>query len=211
MISEKTIERLSLYRRFLNIFYDEKIENIYSHQLADMFGGSAAQVRRDFMSLGYNGKSRVGYKVKDLLDCLNDFFNTSEKVDIILVGIGNIGRSLITYFNTSNSHIHICAAFDKNDYKINRVISNCRSYHIDEAENFIKKNSIKTAIVSVPAIEAQNVSEKLQKAGIKSILNFSPVRLSLSKKTYVEDIDIGITLEKVIYFSGKNSIGVKNV
>ncbi|HNW97978.1 MAG TPA: winged-helix domain-containing protein [Bacteroidales bacterium] len=53
ILPEKTIERLSQYRRALiRIFSNEK-QNIFSHELASLLHLTPVQVRRDLMLIGY--------------------------------------------------------------------------------------------------------------------------------------------------------------
>ncbi|MBN1114228.1 MAG: redox-sensing transcriptional repressor Rex, partial [Oligoflexia bacterium] len=91
MMPEKTIGRLAVYRRLLKTLKEENNENVFSHQLAELSGGTAAQVRRDLMHMRYSGNPRYGYNVAKLIYCIDSFFNTSESQNMILIGIGNIG------------------------------------------------------------------------------------------------------------------------
>ncbi len=201
MTPEKTVARLSLYRRFLKLAKDEGTSNVYSHQLADMVRGTSAQVRRDLMALGCSGSPQKGYDVNELIKHIDEFFNTSEVVDVILVGIGNIGRALLSYFKSGKSHINIVASFDSDRQKVDRVINNSKCYYIEELSKFVSENNIKTAILCVPASEAQQTADVLMHSGIKGILNFAPVRLKLPANIFVEDVDITMNIEKLVYFS----------
>lgn len=201
MSSQKTVARLSLYRRFLKILVSEEKYSVFSHELGKLSGVTAAQVRRDLMSVGYTGNPSHGYKVIDLLNCIDEFFKSTESANIILVGIGNIGRALLSYFTQGKSSINIIAAFDTDKTKINRVINGCHAYHINEMSNFINEYKVKTAVLAVPAIYAQSTAELLCELGIKGIMNFTPVRVKLNEDIYVEDMDITMHLEKVLYYS----------
>ena len=91
-VSEKTIGRLSLYRHILNDLGPNRSENIYSHQIATMIGGTAAQVRRDLMAIGFTGSPVRGYNVVDLIRSIGDFLDSPRKQNVALIGVGNIGR-----------------------------------------------------------------------------------------------------------------------
>lgn len=208
MIPEKTVARLSLYRRLLKLYSDDGTYNVYSHQLAEVVKVTPAQVRRDLMVLGYNGSPKKGYEVSKLVECIDSFFNASENVGLALLGIGNIGRAMLSYFRAGKNYINIIAAFDMDSNKVNRVINNCRSYSMNEMPSVLKELRINTAILAVPAGQAQAMAELLVSNGIKGILNFTPARLKLPKGIFVEDVDITMHLEKVTYFS---NIGTKSV
>ena len=213
MTSERTVARLSLYRRFLKLMKDEGTVSVYSHQLADLIRVTSAQVRRDLMVLGYSGNPQRGYDVTLLIKGLDDFFSTNEGINVVLVGIGNVGRAMLSYFRNGKSHINVIAAFDTDPNKIDRVINNCPCYSLDKLSEIVKQQDIKTAILTVPAGEAQTISNVMVQSGIKGILNFAPVRLKLPVDIFVEDVDITMHLEKVSYFaSGKDkNVGGKNV
>jgi redox-sensing transcriptional repressor len=201
MTPEKTVARLSLYRRFLKIAKEDGVDNVYSHQLAEMVRSTPAQVRRDLMILGYNGSPQKGYDVSELIKHIDSFFNTEKIIDVILVGVGNIGRALLSYFRDGKSHIKIIASFDKDETKTGRVINNSRCYTMDDLKNIVVENNVKTAILSVPATDAQSIADILVENGIRGILNFAPTRLKVPADVFVEDVDITMNMEKVIYFS----------
>lgn len=203
MKHHKTIERLSLYRRLLQNLENDQVENVYSHHLAGMCNVTAAIVRKDLMGVGYLGNPRHGYQVNSLLKCINVYFEGNEANNVILVGIGNLGRALMSYFSKGNSSTTILSAFDLDDSKVNRVICNVKCLPYDEMKTFINSNKIKTAIICVPKVQAQKVADNLVNYGIKGILNFAPTRLLVPDSVFVENADISMFLDKVIYFASK--------
>ncbi|MCG8569377.1 MAG: redox-sensing transcriptional repressor Rex [Spirochaetes bacterium] len=200
---EKIVARLSLYRRLLIDLSQEKTENIYSHQLASLCGVSAAVVRRDLMNIGYTGNPQHGYQVTELLNCFNEFFLEKEQKKIILIGVGNMGKALLTYFAQGKSRLFITAAFDRDPNKINRVICNTHVYSLDQMSEIVKTQDIKTGIITVPNMEAQKVANLMINARIKGIMNLAPVRLRVPSNIYVENVDITMFLDRVVYFSYK--------
>jgi redox-sensing transcriptional repressor len=200
-ISEKTIGRLSLYRRLLNDLVLEGVQNVYSHQLARLAGVTAAQVRRDMMSVGYVGSPTRGYDVSELIASIGHFLDDPAGEGAALVGVGNLGRAILAYFSGRRPHLRIAAAFDKDPYKVNRVILGCRCYPLDELSAVVREQDIKVGIVSVPASEAQSVADALVRAGVRGLLNFAPVPLHVGPGTYIEEIDMTMSLEKVAFFA----------
>ena len=65
-IPEKTIERLSEYRRTLLSCHEQGITHIFSHVLAGIHGITAVQVRRDLMLIGFSSDTKKGYDVEVL-------------------------------------------------------------------------------------------------------------------------------------------------
>ena len=203
MISVKTIGRLSIYRRILNRLLSEGVKNVFSHQLAVMAGVTPAQVRRDIMSIGYSGNPNRGYGVIDLIESIGTSLDDPEGQRATLVGVGNLGRAILTYFIGRRPKLAIVAAFDNDPKKFDRVIQSCRCYSIDRLEDVVEELGISIGAITVPSNEAQKVANALVCAGIKGILNFAPVRIQVPLNVYVEDIDMTMALEKVAYFARK--------
>ncbi|HUW30033.1 MAG TPA: redox-sensing transcriptional repressor Rex [Planctomycetota bacterium] len=160
----KTIGRLSLYRRLLSGLMTNSVHNVYSHELAKMAGVTAAQVRRDMMSVGYSGSPTRGYDVRLLSDSIGDFLDSPEGQGVALIGIGNLGRAIMAYFTGRRPRLSIVAAFDTDPGKVNRVIHGCRCYHINEMAEVVRSANIGVAIITVPSAEAQNAAELLAAA-----------------------------------------------
>ncbi|MBN2281938.1 MAG: redox-sensing transcriptional repressor Rex [Candidatus Marinimicrobia bacterium] len=205
-ISDKKIERIITYRRVL-LRLDKQLgkTHVFSHQLASSSGASSAQVRRDLMEIGYTGSPAHGYEIRGLLDSIGEFIDPDQKEGIALVGVGNLGRAIIDYFNGQSSKLEIVTVFDVNPDKIERVISGCRSYHVKDLKPVIIEKKIKTAVITVPSGSAQSVADELIEAGVKGILNYAPITLTVPHGIYVENRDMITTLEKVSYFAKNNT------
>lgn len=205
MTSDKTIGRLSLYRRLLHGLMADGVVNTFSHRLAHLAGVTPAQVRRDLMAIGYSGTTKRGYEVPELVESIGQFLDVANGQGVALVGVGNLGRAILTYFAGRRPNLAIVAAFDTDPYKVNRVIHGCHCYGMDDLGRVVRDQDIKVAILTVPAGVAQPVADTLVSAGVRGILNFAPARLRVPPHTYVEDIDMTVTLEKVAYFARKGS------
>ncbi|TAL68599.1 MAG: redox-sensing transcriptional repressor Rex [Bacteroidetes bacterium] len=199
-IAENTINRLIVYKKELNRLATDGLSNVYSHKLAHLSGFPSHLVRRDLMNVGYNGSPAHGYNVTELEKCIADFLCTPESVRVILVGVGNLGRAILDYCQQQNPKISIVAAFDKDKNKVNKVYHSIYTFHIDSVKNYIKENNIDVAIITVPAAEAQEIASALVESGIKGIVNFTPVRLQVPAEVYIENLDMMLGLEKVVYF-----------
>ncbi len=201
MPSERTVGRLSVYRRLLQQLLAEGRENVYSHDLGARAGATACQVRRDLMGLGYVGSPSRGYKVKVLLESIERFLDAPDVEEVALLGIGNLGRAILSFFQRRRPKLQITAAFDKDPWKVNRVVQGVRCHALEAAETVIKERRIRLAVLTVPTEAAQEVADLLVAAGIKGILNFAPTPLRVPVGVFVEDMDLAMSLEKVAYFA----------
>jgi redox-sensing transcriptional repressor len=199
--SDRTIGRLSLYRRMIYIVKSEGRRFVYSHEIATLAGVTPAQVRRDLMSIGYSGSPNRGYDTSELLGSIEVFLYDPEGQNVALVGVGNLGRAILSYFTGRRPRLQIVAAFDSDPMKASRVILGCRCHPLSELKKIIGQQRIDVGILTVPAAAAQEVADELVVAGITGIVNFAPVALRVPPQVYVEDIDLAMALEKVAFFS----------
>lgn len=202
-LPDKTVERLSQYRRTLLLAVSAGKHHIFSHELAAMLHITPVQVRRDIMLIGYSGTLRQGYDVKELIDIIGKIIDTREGQRVAVIGIGNLGRAIIGYFSGKRTKLSVVAAFDLNPDKIDRVYAGVWCYHFDRMSEIIKNENISIAVLTVPASEAAAVADLLVMAGIKGILNFTPKPINVPSNVYLEEYDIITSLEKLAYFVKK--------
>jgi redox-sensing transcriptional repressor len=160
--SDKTIGRLSLYRRLLGGLEVSGVKHLYSHDLANMAGVTAAQVRRDVMAVGYSGSPTKGYDVVELGKSIGAFLDGVGTQGVALVGIGNLGRAILAFFAGRRPNLAIVAAFDRDPGKTGRVVQGCRCFLAEDMPRVVKELKITAGIIAVPASEAQVVADQLE-------------------------------------------------
>lgn len=202
-LPDKTVERLSQYRRTLLIANATGKHHIFSHELAALLHITSVQVRRDIMLIGYSGTLRQGYDVKELIDIIGKIIDSKDGQKVAVIGIGNLGRAIIGYFSGKRTKLTVVAGFDINPDKVERAYAGVWCYHFDKLTEIIKKENITIAVLTVPASEAANVAELLVLAGIKGILNFTPKPINVPSNVHLEEYDIITSLEKLAYFVKK--------
>lgn len=200
MLPERTVERLSEYRRSLLQCLEEGKTHIFSHELAELHHNTAVQVRRDIMFIGYSSLQRKGYDVRELIDVIGDILDSEKGLNVAVIGVGNLGRAVTTYFIGKRSKLNIIATFDVDTTKIDRVISGVKCYPLSRLKELVETNNISIAIMTVPADSAPEVSTQLVESGIKGVLNFTTVPLHMGPDVYLDEYDMITSLEKVAYF-----------
>jgi redox-sensing transcriptional repressor len=199
-LPERTVERLSEYRRSLLQCLEEGKTHIFSHELAELHHNTAVQVRRDIMFIGYTSMQRKGYDVRELIDVIAGILDSEQSLNVAVIGIGNLGRAVTTYFAGKRSKLNIIATFDVDTTKIDRVISGVKCYSLGRLKEVVASHQISIAIMTVPADSATEVSAQLVEAGIKGVLNFTTVPLNVTDNVYLDEYDMITSLEKVAYF-----------
>lgn len=173
---------------------------VFSYTLGEEAGVSAEQVRKDFSQYGIRGNKKAGYDINDLMVSINEIFQRKEPQNVILFGIGNIGKALINYENFRKNNIQIIAGFDIDPSKINKKLI-VPIYHPDQLDQVIHEFQVKVAILAVPELSAQEVCNTLVDRGIIGILNFSPSVLKVPEHVIVNNVNLGNELEGLIYIT----------
>ncbi|HKK58793.1 MAG TPA: redox-sensing transcriptional repressor Rex [Salinivirga sp.] len=203
MVSRHISKRLLYYRSALVHLEKMGFEYVYSKTIGEEIGVSPDVVRKDFSNIEIRGKRKVGYKVSDLIRKLDEMFGKTCCFEIIVVGMGNIGKALTKYEDYLSERIKILGGFDINPSRI-KSFNEIPIMHFNEVEAFVAKNGIKVAVITVPEISAQLVCNKLIEAGIKGILNFAPVMLKVPDDVFVKNISIADEITRVFYHARIN-------
>lgn len=205
-IPRATAKRLSLYYRIFKRFNAEKFEKANSKQIAEAIGIDSATVRRDFSYFGELGRRGFGYDVKKLMNFFADLLNDNAITNVMIVGVGNMGRALLHYRFHERNKMKVVMAFDIDDHpEVGSTTSDgIPIYGISQIKEKIQSGNVQTAILTVPSVKAQEVASILVQAGVKGILCFSPVNLSLPKDVVVQYVDLTSELQTLLYFMRKN-------
>lgn len=184
-ISEKVINRLTLYHYILDDYEKKNIEFIASNQIASLLNIDDSQVRKDISVLNNSGKGRVGYIVKELKKSIETTLGFEKTKNAFIIGAGNLGMALAKYDNFTNYGLNIIALFDNDTKKIGNAVNNKLILDIDKLPNLSRKSGVDIAILTVPREYAQLTADFLVKHNIKYIWNFTPAVLSVPKDVQV--------------------------
>jgi len=200
VIPRKAIYRLSLYYRILERLHQNRIETVSSDALAKAAGVKPTQLRKDLTYFGQFGTRGLGYKVKSLLTQLSSVLRTTRFQPVILVGAGNLGSALLRYDGFAKEGFEILAAFDLRPEGAKSGLAKQKVLPVSELKRFVIENGVKLAILAVPGVAAQEVTNQLVDAGIQAILNFSPLILQVPPNVVVNNVNLAIELENLSYF-----------
>lgn len=199
-LPHKTIARLSQYRRALLLCHANGKTHIFSHEIARIQHITAVQVRRDIMLIGYTGTLRKGYNVKELIDLIGSIIDSESGINVCVIGMGNLGRAITNYFSGKRTKLSIAACFDNDKGKIGKKISGVQVFDIEEMADTVKKQNIQIGIMTVPGEFATEIADRLVKAGVKGILNYTPKPVNVPKGIFLEEYDMITSLEKVAFY-----------
>ena len=198
-IAESTVRRLSLYLRFLEEFEEQGIATVSSDALALRGGTTSAQVRKDLSFFGSFGKRGLGYAVPELAGRLREILGLGRDYRVILLGAGKIGSALVQYRGFQKRGFEIVGIFDVDPAKIGKRWNGLTVSDIAQLESQLAGQSIDIGVLVTPAEAAQELADRLVKLGIKAILNFAPVQLSVPDDVSVKNVNLALELEALSY------------
>lgn len=189
-----SIRRLPLYLSFLRKLRDAEVEVVSSTRIAEEFGLTGIQVRKDLAMTGIVGRPKIGHSISELVAHIESFLGWEKTRNAFLVGVGHLGTALLGYKGFEQENLHILASFDTSPKKIGKTILGRPTYAISEFAEKARELNVKCAILAVPGPFAQEIAELMVEAGIQGIWNFAPVQLFVPENVVVENVSLSSSL-----------------
>lgn len=199
-IPRKAVYRLSVYFRGLQRLKSNGIHTVASQALAKAAGVKSTQLRKDLTYFGQFGTRGLGYDVEQLADMISDVLGTTSLQPVVLVGVGNLGRALLSYRGFEKEGFEIIAAFDIAAARRRGKTNSPAIHDMDKLAPLVRERKVKMAILTVPAPAAQEVTNTLVQCGITGILNLAPLVLEVPESVVVNNVNLAIELENLSYF-----------
>lgn len=204
-MGEKTIPdivvgRLPLYLRALQQMTNEGRQVTSSQELGERLGISAAQIRKDLSQFGEFGKQGTGYHIEYLLKQIRQILKVDRVWDMAVIGAGDIGSAVANYQGFIDRGFQVKLLFDNNPDKIGVKIGNFTVLDSATLVENIRAAGIQVAMIAVPAEQAQAVADLLVKAGVKAMLNYAPLSLTVPPGVKVQYIDPTAHLQRMTYY-----------
>lgn len=201
-VPKATVVRLPRYLRLLDDI-DSGRDVVSSEELAVAAGANAANVRRDLSHLDFHGVRGLGYSVSELRTRIRQELGITERQRVAIVGAGNLGRALANYAGLSRRGFDVVALYDTDAKKIGSKVGSVKIQDLDGLDGDCQAHSFEIAILAVPAVAAQQVAERLVDHGIRSILNFAPVRVKVPETVSVRQVDLSMELQVLSYYGSR--------
>jgi redox-sensing transcriptional repressor len=194
------IRRLPLYARSLRYLLDEGITSVSSQELGVRINITAAQIRKDLSYFGEFGKQGIGYDVEKLLTHIDHILGLTHEWPMVLVGLGHLGQAIARYEGFRSKGTRIVGIFDSDPQKVGQEVAGLLVLPDEEIARVVREQGAKIAIVAVPAVRAQEVTNSLLDAGIRAILSYAPVVLQVPEHICVRYIDPVAVLHSMTYY-----------
>jgi len=199
-IPDIVIGRLPLYLRALVRLQQEGRDVTSSHELGRRLGISSAQIRKDLAHFGGFGKQGTGYQIEFLIEKLQQVLQVDKEWPVAVIGAGDLGSAISHYGGFRERGFRISWLFDADPQKIGSKTGDFTVIAMEEMERVLQENHCQIAMLAVPAKYAQEVTDRLVKCGIKAILNYAPINISVPDDVMVQYIDPVVHLQHMTYY-----------
>lgn len=194
-IIKTVMSRLPLYYNFLLEKRKENCAYISSAVMAKSLKLNNVQVRKDLACVSkQSGKPRVGFEIESLINDIEEVLGFNSLDEVVLVGAGRLGRTLLSYQGFADYKLNIVAGFDNSFDLVGTTVNDKPILHIDKFTTIVERLHIKIGIITVQKESAQEVCDMMIKAGIKVIWNFAPVHLEVPDGIIIKHENLAVSL-----------------
>lgn len=198
-VAESTVRRLSLYLTALEEIDASGTRTVSSEELAQLGGTTSAQVRKDLSVFGSFGKRGLGYSVAELTARLRSILGLGRRWRVCIIGAGKVGAALAQYPGFPERGFDIVAVYDADAARIGERWGDLRVRDVATLETDSPALACDIAVLAVPASAAQRMAERAVAAGVRAILNFVPVQLSVPRNVAVRNVNMAVELEALSF------------
>jgi len=200
-ISELTISRLSIYLRCVDQLLELGVETVSSQDLATRFNLNSAQIRKDLAYFGEFGVRGVGYNVRELRQYIIEILGLDREHRIVIVGAGNLGYALGHYSGFSTGNFLVVAVLDSDPTRIGDATpSGLLVEDQERLSEIVAQRQVEIGVITTPANAAQRVCDQMVAAGLRTILNFAPIRVRAPENVLAKTVDLKVHLEELSFF-----------
>jgi redox-sensing transcriptional repressor len=199
-IPDIVIGRLPVYLRALSVMGASGQEITSSHELGEKLGISSAQIRKDLSHFGEFGKQGTGYRISHLQDQLRRILKVDREWPVALIGLGDIGHAIARYGGFKDRGFVINLVFDNDPAKIGQPLGDLVVQDVATLADVVRERGVQVAMLAVTAQAAQAVADLCVQGGIRAILNYAPIHLSVPDSVHVQYLDPVTHLQRMTYY-----------
>lgn len=203
-VPDISITRLFIYLRTLKNFEKNGLSTVSSEKLAERIGFNPHQVRKDLSYFGQFGRRGIGYEICQLNKAITEILGLNRRRKMAICGIGNLGSALFAYKGFKEQGFDIVALFDRDRKKIGQILDKIEIKDNNDIEEIVKKKGVEIAVIAVPVNSAQEVVDKFIKAGVKTLLNFTPTKLNVPSDVKLRNVDLSVELVNLSHYLYEN-------
>ena len=181
-MGDLTRRRLELLRRILESLIGQGWTRVTSHDLARWIGTTPETIRKDLSGTG-PGTPGAAYEVTELRERLDRIVQPAPPRKIALAGLGELGLALAGG-PSHPSHWPFLVGFDGRPNRLETVDLPFPLHPTTEIVPVCLRLGIETAVLALGPSEAQRVAERFVQAGVRRLVNYSPVALRVDRNRF---------------------------
>jgi len=205
-IPDATVARLPEYLRALTGFAERGIPSVSSEELAAAAGVRSAKLRKDLSHLGSYGVRGVGYEVDHLAYQISRELGLTQDWAVAIIGMGNLGHALAAYSGFATRGFRIVGLLDQDEHVIGQRFAGLTVDSMDVLDDLVENQGLAIGVIATPAASAQEVCDRLVRAGVRSILNFAPCVLVVPEGVDVRKVDLSTELQILAFHEQRKSL-----
>ncbi|WP_404350267.1 redox-sensing transcriptional repressor Rex [Phycicoccus jejuensis] len=205
-IPDASVARLPGYLRALTALADAGIASVSSEELAGAAGVSSAMLRKDLSHLGSYGVRGVGYDVERLASEIAAALGLTQDWPVAIVGMGNLGRALAAYRGFAERGFRVIALLDRDPRVVGEEVSGRVVRPMTDLATLVRDEGLSVGVIATASDGAQDACDALVAAGIRSVLNFAPVLLSVPEDVAVRTVDLSTELQILAFHGQRNAV-----
>ena len=195
VVMKSTLSRLPLYYSYISRLQADGVESVSSALLAGHLNLNPVLVRKDLAQVSsVAGHPRTGFEAKQLLEDMSEYLGYNKMDEAILVGVGSMGRILLTNTKFAKFGLNIVVGFDKDPYLCGLQLDGKHILPMEKMPSLVQRMGIRIGIITVPDDQAQSVCDQMVKAGIMAIWNFAFVPLKVPEDVLVKNENLPSSL-----------------
>ncbi|MDD5953224.1 MAG: redox-sensing transcriptional repressor Rex [Oscillospiraceae bacterium] len=193
-LAHEVVQRLSLYLNYLKTLPENGPANITAEKLGEAVDVAGCQVVSDLQNVGAENHPKIGYITEYLLADIERTLGYDNVDRAILVGVGHLGKAILSYPGFANYGLHILAAFDTDPAVIGTQVNNIPVHDVAEMAAVCGDLGVHIGIITAPAKFAQSIADQMVDCDIRGIWNFAPTHLKVPDTVLVENENIADSL-----------------
>ncbi len=199
-VPEVVVARLPQYVRVLNMLLSDGVQVANSQMLGEKLQVTPAQIRKDLSYFGRFGKQGRGYSVRHLLDELKQILGLNSHWNVVVIGVGRLGRAILSYPGFTPDGFHLVAALDSDPGLVGQNVDGLVVRPVEELNQVVKEYGISIAVVAVPGVDTQGVIDRLVECGVRAILNYAPTTPQVPPDVNIRNIDPVLSLQSMTFY-----------
>jgi redox-sensing transcriptional repressor len=201
-ISDLTVARLSVYLRCVERLLDKDLESVLAGASAPL------QPRSPRSGIFRRVQGARGRAIPRAPQYIVEILGLNRERRLVIVGAGNLGTALCHYSGFSGGSFLVVGVLDSDPDRIgDPTPSGLLVEDAARLPEIVKQRGAEIGVITTPPASAQVVCDWMVAAGLRTVLNFAPIRVKAPEGVYVKTVDLKVHLEELSFHITNSTSG----